>query len=198
MGVEMQSSELVKLTVITGGARSGKSALAEKMAADTGLAVVYFATMGKIDHDLEAHDRIALHTKRRPTEWRTIEEPLMLSKVITELPGDDNAPILCLIDCLSLFVSNLLLSIPYTIEDNNVRRELEANLLKDVDDFLSAIGSRSDLRFIVVTNEVGSGIVPDNHLARSYRDMLGLANQKIAAQADQVYLSVSGLALKLK
>ncbi len=195
----MQSlEELVKLTVITGGARSGKSALAEKMAKAAALPVVYFATMGKVDHDLEAGDRIALHAQRRPAEWLTIEEPLMLSKAIADLPASGNSSTLCLIDCLSLFVSNLLLSLPYTIEDNNVRKELEANLLKDVDDLLSAVSARNDLSFIVVTNEVGSGIVPDNNLARSYRDLLGLANQKFAAQADQVYLSVSGLALKLK
>jgi len=191
----LESSHLI---VITGGARSGKSALAEKMAEESGLAVVYFATMGKVASDSEASDRIDKHMQRRSPRWRTIEEPLMLGKAIRELATENSTGTLCLIDCLSLFVSNLLLSLPYTIENIAVRRELDENLLLEVDDLLAAIEQRSDCRFIVVTNEVGSGIVPDNNLARSYRDLLGLSNQKFARHAGAVYLSVSGLPLRLK
>jgi len=188
---------LAKLTLITGGARSGKSFLAETMAQKSELPVVYFATMGKIASDAEVIERIEMHVERRSPDWQTIEEPLLLAKAIKKLVVS-SPKTLCLIDCLSLFVSNLLLSIPYTIESSGVRKELEENILSEVDDLLAAIFERDDLSFIVVTNEVGSGIVPDNNLARSYRDLLGVANQKFAARAEQVFVAISGLGLQLK
>lgn len=187
---------LAKLTLITGGARSGKSYLAEGMAQKSELPVVYFATMGKVASDAEVVERIELHVERRSPQWQTIEEPLLLAKAIKKL--EVNTPTLCLIDCLSLFVSNLMLSMPYMIESSGVRRELEDNILSEVEDLLTAMFERNDLKFIVVTNEVGSGIVPDNNLARSYRDLLGVANQKFAARAEQVFVAISGLGLQLK
>ncbi|MBP6746248.1 bifunctional adenosylcobinamide kinase/adenosylcobinamide-phosphate guanylyltransferase [bacterium] len=188
---------LAKLTLITGGARSGKSYLAETMAKKSELPVVYFATMGKVASDGEVVERIEMHVERRSPDWQTIEEPLLLANAIRKL--EVSAPkTLCLIDCLSLFVSNLLLSIPYTIESSGVRKELEENILSEVEELLTAMSGREDLVFVVVTNEVGSGIVPDNNLARSYRDLLGVANQKFAERADQVFIAISGLGLQLK
>lgn len=190
----MQQPELEPdLIFITGGARSGKSQLAEKLAKDSGRPVVYLATMSRVAHDQELDDRIARHCERRPAGWRTIEEPLMPERAIREMePG-----CLVLIDCLSLYVSNLLLGMPYAMGPK-VTRELEENVLKEVETFLSVVVERSDLSFILVSNEVGSAIVPDNHLARNYRDLLGLANQKAAHMAREAYLCVSGLSLKLK
>lgn len=184
------------LILITGGARSGKSILAERMATERNLPVVYFATMGKVEDDAEAAERIEQHIGRRPKEWRTVEEPLLLANAITALESNGNS--VCLIDCLSLFISNLLLSIPYTSHMSGVRKELTDNIAGEVDDLLSAVIARKDLEFIVVTNEVGSGIVPDNNLSRSYRDLLGLSNQKFAAAAGQVFVTISGLPLRLK
>jgi adenosylcobinamide kinase/adenosylcobinamide-phosphate guanylyltransferase len=185
-----------KLILITGGARSGKSLLAEKMATERNLPVIYFATMGKVEDDAEASERIDLHVSRRSEKWRTIEEPLLLARAIKEVDSSGRA--VCLIDCLSLFVSNLLLSIPYTSHMSGVQKELTENIAGEVDDVLSAISARQELDFIVVTNEVGSGIVPDNNLSRSYRDLLGVSNQKFAAAADKVFVTISGLALQLK
>jgi adenosylcobinamide kinase/adenosylcobinamide-phosphate guanylyltransferase len=190
----MQQPELgPDLIFITGGARSGKSQLAEKLAKESGRPVVYLATMSRVAHDQELDDRIARHAERRPAGWRTIEEPLMPERAIKEV--EDGC--LVLIDCLSLYVSNLLLGMPYAMGPK-VTRELEENVLKEVENFLSVMVERSDLSFILVSNEVGSAIVPDNHLARNYRDLLGLANQKAAQMAREAYLCVSGLSLKLK
>lgn len=190
----MPQPEPVDLIFITGGARSGKSQLAEKMASESRRPVVYLATMARIAQDQELDERIDRHCRRRPASWQTVEEPLMPERVIGGIePGR-----LVLIDCLSLYVSNLLLSMPYAMENSQVRRELEENVLKEVDSFLAALEARRDLSYILVSNEVGSSIVPDNHLARTYRDLLGMANQKAAAAAGQVYLCVSGLSLKLK
>ena len=167
------------------------------MAKKSELPVVYFATMGKVASDGEVVERIEMHVERRSPDWQTIEEPLLLANAIRKL--EVSAPkTLCLIDCLSLFVSNLLLSIPYTIESSGVRKELEENILSEVEELLTAMSGREDLVFVVVTNEVGSGIVPDNNLARSYRDLLGVANQKFAERADQVFIAISGLGLQLK
>ncbi|CAN5389136.1 bifunctional adenosylcobinamide kinase/adenosylcobinamide-phosphate guanylyltransferase [soil metagenome] len=188
---------LAQFTLITGGARSGKSLLAESIAKKSELPVVYFATMAKVASDDEVVERIEMHVERRPPLWQTVEEPLLLATAIKKL--QISAPkTLCLIDCLSLFVSNLMLSMPYTIESSGVRRELEENILSEVEELLTAISERQDLSFIVVTNEVGSGIVPDNNLARSYRDLLGIANQKFAARAEKVFVAISGLGLQLK
>ncbi|MBS1998552.1 MAG: bifunctional adenosylcobinamide kinase/adenosylcobinamide-phosphate guanylyltransferase [Cyanobacteria bacterium SZAS LIN-2] len=198
-----------KLTLITGGARSGKSKLAEKLARNAHLPVVYLATMGRIEGDSELDSRIASHVSRRPKEWTTIEEPLMVTRVVEELvpPSvvsiksrsvENNFRAICLIDCLSLFVSNLLLQGSYTSDSPVVRQHLEDRVLSEVDELLKAIKLRQDLAFIVVTNEVGMAVVPENALARSFRDLLGLANQRFAASAQDVHFCVSGLSLRLK
>lgn len=182
-------------TFITGGARSGKSQLAEKLAIESKREVVYLATMSRVAGDDELDDRIARHVHRRPATWRTLEEPLMPARLLES----DHVPngALLLVDCLSLYVSNLLLGMPY-VRDPKVSRELEENVIKEVEGFLQALSKRSDLAVIIVSNEVGSAIVPDNHLARAYRDLLGLANQRAAAMAGNAFLCVAGLSVSLK
>jgi adenosylcobinamide kinase / adenosylcobinamide-phosphate guanylyltransferase len=200
---------LKKLTLITGGARSGKSQLAEKLARAAHLPVVYLATMGRIENDGELDARIAAHISRRPKEWLTIEEPLMVTRTVEELVAPAVVSIksksfespykaICLVDCLSLFVSNLLLQGSYSFDSDVVRQHLEKRVLSEIDELLKAIKRRQDVAFIVVTNEVGMSVVPENHLARSFRDMLGLANQRFAASADEVHICFAGLNLRLK
>ncbi len=172
-----------QIIFVTGGARSGKSSFAEQYAAKLALstkgAVVYLATAQAFDDEMSA--RITRHQDQRPSNWDTIEEPLAIVDAIQSI----NAPIL-LLDCLSLWVSNLVLA-DWTDED----------ILKATDQLLQTLAARGG-HSLLVSNEVGFGIVPDNALARRYRDTLGWVNQKAAAASAEAYLLVSGLTLTLK
>ncbi|MDR3616035.1 MAG: bifunctional adenosylcobinamide kinase/adenosylcobinamide-phosphate guanylyltransferase [Candidatus Obscuribacterales bacterium] len=187
-----EHKDLKNLILITGGARSGKSYFAEKLAASKSESVVYLATMQRYSNDVESVERIDMHRARRSPQWTTIEEPFNLAKTINALSGIENV---CLIDCLSLWVSNVLLSAG---DERDSLRAQEQILLVDNAAVLGAISQRAEIEFIVVTNEVGAGIVPDNILARSFRDALGTANQEFARAAQEVWLTCVGLPHRLK
>ena len=172
-----------------GGARSGKSAFAERLAAlrqaQEGGRVLYIATAEALDADMER--RIANHRRQRPPEWDTLEEPLKLPDVLpSALDGYDT----CLLDCLTLWVSNLLLS----MEDNP---NAEQEILSAAHQLMEA-HEQSPATWIVVSNEVGLSVVPSTRLGAVYRDALGRVNQTVAARADKVYFMVAGLALEMK
>jgi adenosylcobinamide kinase/adenosylcobinamide-phosphate guanylyltransferase len=180
---------------ITGGARSGKSRFAEKEALKRGGKVIYIATAQALDEEM-AH-RIRIHKKRRPDNWVTVEEPRYLSNILKEIRTDkrfDDCDTI-LIDCLALLVSNWL---PLEkAEDSKTWDNLRADLLDEIEAMVNEMG-RMQKSFIIVSNEVGLGLVPEYPLGRLYRDMLGEVNQIVAAAADQVLFMVSGLPLKLK
>ena len=188
----LKPSSAGNLTFITGGARSGKSALAESLAIESGLPVYYLATMPPWPGDPEVKDRVNRHRQRRPAHWQTIEAPRQLEVSIGRLPVGAG---LAVIDCLSVYVSTLLLD-GYEEGDDPYTRE--PRVLPAVEDVLAAIQSRSDVQFVTVSNEVGWGVVPDTPLGRAYRDFLGLANQAFAARAACVWLVCAGLKLRLK
>ena len=167
------------LSLIIGGARSGKSAYAERLAASSGRPVLFVATAEARDEDMR--QRIERHQASRPAAWRTVEEPLEVAQSLVRSGATKGMVVL--LDCITLLVSNLLLA------GRPVHSEIEE---------LIGWQRQSEAALIAVTNEVGLGIVPDSALARRYRDELGLANQALAAAADQVILMVAGLPLALK
>ena len=165
-----------KSILITGGARSGKSRIAEGWVAGFGLPAVYIATAEPRDAEMEA--RIASHQARRGDGWTTRAEPLDL---VGALAATDGAP--RLVDCLTLWLSNLM--------------EAERDWMAEAEALADAIpGQHSPVVF--VSNEVGLGIVPETKLGREFRDAQGHLNQAIAARVDEVYLAVSGYPLKVK
>ena len=180
-----------RLILITGGARSGKSALAEKLARDFPT-VCYLAT--SIPFDDEMKDRVRSHRLRRPPHWRTQEAWQGVSEVLEHI-GEP----CCLLDCITLMVSNLLMDHPIDWDEPEIEQieQAQKDILKEMDMLIEAV-ELSDLTLICVTNEVGLGIVPAFPFGRAYRDIAGRANQKLAAAADEVYLCVSGIPVKLK
>lgn len=164
--------------LVLGGARSGKSRHAEQLVAATGLARVYIATAET--RDAEMTERVRLHRSRRGDGWRTVEEPLALAACLEREASPARA---ILVDCLTLWLSNLMFS----------GAEIEA----EVEALATALPALSGT-VCVVSNEVGLGIVPDNALARRFRDLAGLANQRLAQACGEVVFVAAGLPLRLK
>ena len=176
-----------KLLFITGGARSGKSDYALVRAQDLSGTHIFLATCPVIDQEME--ERISRHKEeRKGLNWRTIEEEIDLSGTICSLPPD----IVCLIDCLTLWVNNLM----YNAEQKNVPFT-EDDISKIVVEFIESV-KKVQGTVICVSNEVGLGVVPDNPTARKYRDVVGRCNRLVAAAADEVVLVSCGLPLFLK
>lgn len=166
--------------LILGGARSGKSRLAEKLAADSGLAVTYIATSQALDGEMSS--RIRLHRERRPADWALIEEPIELARVLRESACAERC---LLVDCLTLWLTNLLM----LEDDARLNAEREALL-----DCLSELPGR----IILVSNETGLGVVPMGELTRRYVDAAGWLHQAIAERCQRVVFTVAGLPMLLK
>ena len=173
-----------ELVLILGGARSGKSTMAERMARD-GERVLFIATAEALDEAMKR--RIAAHRRHRPEHWDTLEEPIHVTGAVRPLVERYDTFVL---DCLTLWVSNLLL-------DDGEASDAETAVLDTVGRLLDLIDTAGG-RWILVSNEVGQGIVPASPLGREYRDVLGRVNQLVASRADRAYLMVAGLALELK
>jgi adenosylcobinamide kinase / adenosylcobinamide-phosphate guanylyltransferase len=200
-----------EMTLILGGARSGKSRFAETLAAQSPGRVIYLATLEPQDDEMRR--RVDTHRAARPPSWVTLEEPLDLIGALARQGAFD----VCLLDCLTLWISNLLVREGQTQgpevtaprpsavlrgpEDERFEQPADAAVTRAI---LAGVrelidwqnGASSSL--IVVSNEVGSGIVPEYPLGRLYRDVLGEANQVVAAAANHAYLCVAGYAIDLK
>lgn len=170
-----------KLIFITGGVRSGKSQFALEMGELFPGPKVYLATAQALDEEMR--QRISQHKASRPPEWQTIEEPIQIVSALHE-KGEKFQ--LLLLDCLTLWVSNMLMA-----------GWSKEKILAEMDKLLR-VYQETKCSVIIVSNEVGWGIVPDNELARIFRDLIGLIHQKIGQKADEVYLMICGLPHKLK
>ena len=177
-----------KILLVTGGARSGKSAFAEKKTQQLGKRIAYIATAEALDEEMRA--RIRKHQARRPQSWALWEAPTRGATAILEA---GKAHDVLLFDCLTVYLSNLLCTQGDDVEDEVFLHMAE----KETQALLDAC-RQIRATTVFVTNEVGSGIVPLNHLARLYRDAAGLMNQQVARAAEAVYFVTCGLAVDLK
>lgn len=174
---------------VTGGARSGKSRFAERLASETGTPVVYIATLQPQDAEMDA--RVARHRADRPAHWATIEAPLSPTTAVTAAP--DAACVI--VDCLSLWVTNRLLPLGEQPTLDAIA-SLESTLERETLALCAAARARTGVT-ILVSNEVGSGLVPEHALGRAFRDLLGRVNQQAAMSAERAWLLVAGRALPL-
>ncbi|MEI7925232.1 MAG: bifunctional adenosylcobinamide kinase/adenosylcobinamide-phosphate guanylyltransferase [Chloroflexota bacterium] len=180
--------------LVTGGARSGKSAFAESLATDAARAVTYIATLEPLDDEMR--DRIARHRARRPDDWRTVEVTGdatgdLAAAARTAQDGD-----MILLDCIAVWTSNRLLALRDEAPTPAALDALDGEVTRDLDALLKVLAARSGTA-IIVTNEVGDGLVPPYALGRAYRDLLGRVNQQVSRAARHAYLVVAGRALPL-
>lgn len=184
----------MKSTIIlcSGGARSGKSEFAEQLALSLKGRKAYVATGQAFDDEMK--DRIKKHQLRRGKEWITFEIPLHLHKNWEQIK---NVSDVILIDCLTMFTSNHLFAHGdiNTQEDSN---RIESIILEELRLLLQEINNSNDKTVIFVTNEIGLGIVPENKLARYFRDITGRVNREVASAANKMYLTISGVTIELK
>ena len=174
--------------MITGGARSGKSCLALELALKLGEPVLFVATA--VAGDEEMRQRIEEHQRARPSAWRTIEVTTHVGSQISQQISDVRVVI---VDCITLLVNNILSQ----YSPRTGVSVIEPKVTSEINELVQCI-NRTGASFIIVTNEVGTGLVPANRVGRLYRDLLGKANQLLARQVDEVYLMVAGLPVQIK
>ncbi|OUT54153.1 MAG: bifunctional adenosylcobinamide kinase/adenosylcobinamide-phosphate guanylyltransferase [Rhodopirellula sp. TMED11] len=177
------------ITLVLGGVRSGKSRFAQDLVAAVGGEQVTFVATAHAG-DQEMSDRIEHHQQSRPASWTTIESPLNVGRRLAAV--EQLSPVV-LLDCLTLLVSNVLCQ-PDCPEDQELCQQ---QVLDEVNALIQVAQQRS-LHLVIVSGEVGSGIVPEHRLGRLFRDLLGFANQHLAAVSDRVYLLVAGQAIDVK
>jgi adenosylcobinamide kinase/adenosylcobinamide-phosphate guanylyltransferase len=174
--------------LITGGARSGKSRFALELAQKLGEPVLFVATA--LAGDDEMRQRIEKHQRARPSAWRTLEVTTHVGSQISQQIGGARVVI---VDCITLLVNNILSQ----YSPRTSVSVIEPKVTSEVNELVQCI-NRTGASFIIVTNEVGTGLVPANRVGRLYRDLLGKANQLLAQQVDEVYLMVAGLPVQVK
>ncbi len=177
------------IILVTGGARSGKSSFAEERVKTYGKDILYVATSIAFDDGMK--DRIQKHRAQRPDYWETLER-YKAFKEIEVRPYDG-----VIVDCMTLMVSNLMLEYPGDFDQISMAEVdvLEASIFQEVKDFLEKFAQQN---LVIVTNEVGMGLVPPYKMGNIFRDIAGRVNQFLAKQADEVYLAVSGIPVKIK
>ena len=176
------------MELILGGARSGKSSYAQKLAEESGKSVTFLATAQALDEEMSA--RIRKHQSERPQQWQTFEIPFDIASHSKEINSE-----VVILDCITLLVSNLIMQF---VEDDLVEEgPFMKAVQKEMEELLSAIRV-SNQRWIIIPNEVGLGLVPPYPLGRVYRDGLGWANQRLAKEAKRVLFMVAGIPMVVK
>lgn len=177
------------ITLVTGGARSGKSSFAESFYKGK-KDVVYIATSRVEDDEMKV--RVEMHKSSRPLYWRTFEDSYNLYNAV----GDEKY---YLLDCVTVLTSNIMFDMSKGIDiiDKQLERKIENEVIQIIQELIEKI-KNSEYELVMVTNEVGCSIVPDNHIARVYRDIVGRVNQRIANICDDVYAVFCGIPIKLK
>jgi adenosylcobinamide kinase/adenosylcobinamide-phosphate guanylyltransferase len=177
-----------QITLLLGGARSGKSSYAQRLAEESGKSVTYLATAQALDDEMST--RIQKHQSERPAHWQTLEIPLELASHVGEIKSD-----VVILDCMTLLATNLLMQ----FEKNELVDEAPFTeaVYREVADLLAAIRvSKKD--WLIISNEIGLGLVPPYQMGRVYRDLLGWANQRLAREADKVIFLVAGIPMVVK
>ena len=178
----------MNITFILGGARSGKSSYAQKLAEESGKSVTFLATAQALDGEMSA--RIQKHQSERPQHWQTLESPFRIASHVKEIKSE-----MVILDCITLLVSNLLMQF---VKDDLVDETLlMQSVQKEMED-LCLVMRESDQHWILISNEVGLGLVPPYQMGRVYRDWLGWANQRVAKEAENVLFMVAGIPMVIK
>ena len=182
------------IILVTGGARSGKSNFAESLCIKQNNKTAYIAT--SIPFDDEMKNRVKKHQESRPKEWKTYEIYKDIYSIVEELDNNHDTVIM---DCVTLMVNNLMFTYGIEVDKATSQEldELEEYIKEQIKKLMETI-KKTNLYFVIVSNEVGMGIVPENKLSRIYADFVGRANQLIAKYSDEVYFVVSGIPMKVK
>src|SRR5689334_18582785 len=176
------------ITLILGGARSGKSSYAQSLAEESGRSVTFLATAQALDEEMSA--RIQKHRAGRPVHWETLETPCDIASYVSQIKSE-----VVILDCITLLVSNLLM---HFVKDDLVEEvPFMTAVQKEVNELIGAL-RRQDQDWFVVSNEVGLGLVPPYPMGRIYRDAIGWANQRLAQEADRVIFMVAGIPTTVK
>jgi len=179
-----------RLTLILGGARSGKSRYAQEAATRCGGRVLYVATAAVLDDEMAA--RIVAHKRERPHDWELLEKTSRVGPAVAEFLKHRAIDVV-IVDCLTLLASNVLLALPEPLDPGHAASALDAEVAE-----LLGVWEGGSAHWLIISNEVGMGIVPPYPLGRAYRDVLGRVNQRLAAAAEEVIFLVAGLPMKLK
>ena len=181
-----------KCILLIGGARSGKSRFAQELASKSGEPVLFVATAEAGDEEMQR--RIEKHKRERSADWNTLEVTTHIGNHIEQKTGGARTVI---VDCITLLVSNILNKYSHQADEQIDSSMIEKEVASEIDELIGCI-DRANAAFIIVTNDVGLGLVPADKLSRLYRDLLGRANQMLAEHADEVYLMVAGLPVPIK
>ena len=176
------------ITLILGGARSGKSSYAQQLAEESGRSVTFLATAQATDEEMST--RIQKHRDERPPHWETLEAPLGIASHVGQIQSE-----IVVLDCITLLMNNLIMQ--FVKDDLVDEAPFMQSVQNEISDLLSAIRA-SDQHWLIVSNEVGLGLVPPYQMGRVYRDGIGWANQRLAKEAEQVIFMVAGIPMKVK
>ena len=176
------------ITLILGGARSGKSSYAQNLAKESGKSVTFIATAQALDDEMSV--RIQKHRAERPANWETLEIPFDLAPHVQQVKSD-----VAILDCITLLISNLLMQ--FVKDDHVDESPFTQTVQKEVNELLVALNEQEQ-NWIIVSNEVGLGLVPPYQMGRVYRDAIGWTNQRLARQADKVIFMVAGIPTFIK